>query len=128
MVNGEFSVLTVEEMLVLLLSIQVATVLLDSINAELGRVDRLGTKVVSLEGAVDLGLGVVIEPKVMNLSTLDDVIPLMVGMSGSGLWGGAHRLLLESLDGIGHEERDLVPDSLGLGGDLTKEVFEGGHP
>ena len=47
-------VLTIEQMLVLFLVIQVATVLLDLVNAQRARVDRLDPQVVVLKSAIEL--------------------------------------------------------------------------
>lgn len=125
--NGMES-LTVKEVLILILVIEVTAELLDGVDTKLGRVDGLGAKVVGLDEVVEVTLGLVGSPHVMNLLALDDVIPLGIGSSGGGLRGSAEGLLLERLDGIGHQKGDLVPEALGLGSDLAEEVLERLHP
>lgn len=117
---------TVKEMLVLLLVVEVAAVLDDIVDLELGRVDLLGTEVVVLESATNLAvlLAIGLGPESLNVSTLEDVVPVGVG-SAVGLLGlGAYDLLLKSRDSLGGKRGNLIPDSLGLTSELAKELLK----
>lgn len=122
--------LTVEEMLVLLVIVKVTAVLLDLINTELLGVDLLGSEleVVKLAANLSVTLAIGLSPEGLDIGTLDDVIPVAIGLSGNLLGLGRERVLLEGLDSIGDEHGDFIPDSLGLGGDLAKDLLEGLHP
>lgn len=122
--------LTVEEMLVVLLIIEVSAVLLDLVDAESGGVDLLGAEVEVLEVTANLAvlLAILLNPHALDIGALDDVVPLLIGLAvvrfGLGGLGG----LLERLDGLGGEESDLVPDGLGLGSHLAELVLESREP
>jgi hypothetical protein len=107
--------LTVEEVLVFLLIVKITTVLLDLVNAELCRVDLLGTEIEVVEFSANLTmlLAILLDPEGLDISTLDDVIPVGIGPT-VGLLGLGQDLLLESLNSVGGKKSDLVPDSLGL--------------
>ncbi len=81
--------LTVEQMLVLLIVIQVSAVLLDVVNAKHAGVNLLRPQAVVLQLAVDLSLLLtvgVLNPDALDVSTLDDMIPLAVMLAG--MWLG----------------------------------------
>lgn len=82
-------VLTVEQVLVLLLVIEITAVLLHLINTEDARVDLLDPQVVVLELAVDVALLLaiyVLDPHALNISALDYMVPLAVVLPGVWLW------------------------------------------
>lgn len=113
--------LTVEQVLVVSFIIQITTVLLDSVDAKLGRVNSLCAQVVGLQIATDhaaaLLVGRGLGPERLDVSTGSDVIPLRVRPPDM-LCG-----LDEGRDGIesaGGEHFDLVKESLGVGGHLAK--------
>jgi hypothetical protein len=74
-------VLTVEQVLVLLVVIKVTAVLLDLVNAQYAGVDLLHPKVELLQLSVNLTLLLalrVLDPDVLDVGTLDNVVPLAV--------------------------------------------------
>lgn len=112
---------TVEQVLIISLVIQVATVLLDGIHAKLRRVDGLGAQVVGLEVAADdamaLLVGSGLGPLALDGGTLGDKVPLGVGPPGVLLWLGQGR---QRVEGVGGEQSNLVPESLGFVGHGAK--------
>ena len=120
--------LTVEQMLVLLLVIKVTRVLLDSVDAEDRGVNLLGTKVIVFETTANLTMLLtigILDPDALNIFALYDVIPLVVRTAVSLLGLVARsNLLLEGLNSIGDEKSHLIPDSLGLIGELAEEFLQ----
>lgn len=104
-------------MLVIGLIVQIATVLLDGVDAKLGRIDGLGSQVVGLKITADhsmaLRLGRGLGPEVLDLSALGDEVPFGVRLAGVllGLRQG-----WEGVESVRDKEGDLVKDGLGLSG------------
>lgn len=115
-------------MLVLLLVIKVTRVLLDSVDAEDRGVNLLGTKVIVFETTANLTMLLtigILDPDALNIFALYDVIPLVVRTAVSLLGLVARsNLLLEGLNSIGDEKSHLIPDSLGLIGELAEEFLQ----
>ena len=101
-------------MLVIGLIVQVAAVLLDLVDAELGRVDRLDAQVEVLNTAIDLAMLLAVgalHPQLLHISALDDMVPvvaLLVGLRAAEPGGLIKRAFW-------HEELDFIPERLGLG-------------
>lgn len=109
-------------MLIIGLIIQVTTVLLDGINAELGRVDLLSSQVVVLKLAVNSTLLLaisILNPDALDISAFDDVIPDIVRFADMGLRG---REEVGLAHGLGEEHGNLIPDSLRLSGHALERV------
>lgn len=101
-------------MLVVLLVIKVTAVLLDLVDAELRRIDRLDAQVEVIELAANLTMPFAIgalDPQLLDISALDDVVPVLAALSSLGLAepGG----LIEGI--LRNKQLDLVPKGLGLG-------------
>lgn len=111
-------------MLVVGLIIQITAVLLDGVDTKLGGVDGLGAQVVGLEVATDnpaaFLLGGGLSPESLDVSTLGDEVPRRVRLARVLLGLDQRR---KSVKGIGDEQRDLVPESLGVRGHLAKDGF-----
>lgn len=111
---GEQSPLTVEQMLVVLVVIEVATVLLDLVNTEVTGIDLLGSQAVVLELAIDvsflLTLGV-FNPDALDVSTLHDVVPFVVMLARVRLGQREEAGLVHCL---GEHKGDLIPDLASL--------------
>src|SRR4051812_47695121 len=100
-------------MLVVGLVVQIAAVLLDGVDAELGGIDRLHAEVVILETAIDLTVAVAAGaayPQVLQVLALNDMIPVVATTVGLRLAepGG----VVEGA--LGDEQLDLIPQGLGL--------------
>ena len=116
--------LTVEEMLVLLVVIKVTAVLLDLVDAEDAGVDVLCTQAVVLKLAVDLTLLLavgVLDPDALDVSALDDVIPLGVVLASVRLGVGEEGGLVHLLR-VHHG--DLIPDGAGLASEGLEALLE----
>lgn len=100
-------------MLIVGLVIEITAVLLDLVDAELGRIDRLDAQVVGIELAANftvlLAVGA-LHPKVLDIGALDDVVPVLTALSSLGL-AEPSRLVKGVL---GNEKLDLVPKGLCL--------------
>lgn len=108
-------------MLVVGLVIQITTVLLDSVDTKLGRVDSLCAQVVGLQVATDdaaaLLAGSSLGPERLDMGTGSDVVPLRV-RSPDVLRGLDERG--DGIESTGGEHCDLVEEGLGVGGHLAK--------
>ena len=110
-------------MLIVGLVIKVAAVLLDLVDAELGRIDRLHAQVEVIELAANLAMLFAIgslDPQLLDIGALDDVVPVLTALSSLGLAepGG----LIEGT--LGDEKLDLVPKGLGLRVHAIKGLFK----
>lgn len=114
----------VEEMLVILLVVEVATVLLHLVDAQDGRVNLLGAKVERLEVAIDLALFLALavgDPDVLNRLAGCPEVPLVVGLPhvrlGQAEVGGLAHLL-------GEHHGNLVPDGASVVGEVIEVMFK----
>lgn len=108
-------------MLVVLHIVQVTTVLLHLVDTKFLRVDRLGSHGVGLEMAVDLSLLLalgVLDPGLLDVLALQDVLPLGVGSPAMRLW---HRQEVRLVHRLREHQAHLVPEIL----DLRREGVEG---
>ena len=100
-------------MLVVLLVIKITTVLLDLVDAELGRIDRLDAQVEVIELAANFAMLFAVgslDPQLLDIGALDDVIPVLAALSSLGLAepGG----LIEGI--LGNKKLDFIPKGLRL--------------
>lgn len=121
--------LTVEQVLVLLVVVEVSAELLHLIDTELCGIDLLGSQAVvgQLAAHQTAGLSslVVLNPHLLEVSTLDNMVPFAIGLAVVLLGRDALGLLHERLHGIRGQQRDLFPDGLGIGSELAKRLLEG---
>lgn len=114
--------LTVEQVFVVGLVIQITAVLLDGIDAELGRVDGLGTQVVGLQIAANDAAALLLSgsfgPESLDVGTLCDKIPRRIRLPSVLLGLDQWR---ESVEGVGCENGDFIPHSPGIIGHLAKD-------
>src|SRR5690242_439322 len=116
--------LTVEEVLVLLIIIEVTAVLLDLVDAKNARVDMLRTQTVVLKLAVDLALllaVLVLDPDALNVGTLDNVVPLGVVLASVRLRIGEEGGLLHL---FWEHHSDLIPDGACLAGERFEVLLK----
>lgn len=74
--------LTVKQVLVLFVVIEVPAILLYLVDAELGRINLFGAKTEVIKLASDLAVRLalfVLDPDILNIGAVYDVIPLAVG-------------------------------------------------
>ena len=117
-------VLTVEEVLVLLVVVEVTRVLLDLVDAEHAGVDLLGPQAVLLELAVNLALllaVLVLDPDALDVGALDDVVPFTVLLARVRLGLGEESSLLKAL---GEHHGDLVPNGASLASERLEALLE----
>ena len=117
-------VLTVEEVLVLLVVVEVTAVLLDLVDAQDRRVNLLGAKVERLEVAVDITLLLTLavgDPDVLDRLAGCPEVPLRVGLPlvslGQAEVSGLAHLLRE-------HHGDLVPDGASVFGEMLEIMLE----
>lgn len=116
-------------MLVVLIVVKVAAVLLDLVHSELGGIDLLGTQAVVVELASDLSVRLavlILDPDLLDVGALDYMVPLVLADGLLGL--GVHGLLLEVVHKLRGDHGEVLPDGLGLGGDLAVHILEGLDP
>lgn len=108
-------------MLVVLFVVEVATVLLDLVDAQTRGVHSLDTEVVGLQAVVGLGAASSCDKRLGDISALDDVVPVVVRPAGVLLGVGEESRLLKS---IGNHELDLLPQSLGINSQALDGLLE----
>ena len=121
---GEQSRLTVEQMLVVLVIVEVATVLLDLVDTEVAGVDLLGSQAVVVELAVDLSLLLalsILDPDALDIGTTHDVVPLVVVLARVRLGQREEAGLVHC---FGEHEGDLIPDLASLAGQGLERLLQ----
>lgn len=116
--------LTVKQVLVGLVIVEIATVLLDLVDAEVAGVDLLGSQAVVLELAFDLSFLLalsVLNPDALDVGTFHDVVPLVVVLAGVRL---GQREEAGLVHGLGEHESDLIPDLAGLAGQGLERLLQ----
>jgi hypothetical protein len=116
--------LTIEEVLVVGLVVQIPAVLLDGVDAELGRVNRLDAEIEVIQASINLAVVVaagVLHPQLLHLLAFDDMIPVVAATVGLRL--GEPSGVVEGP--LGDEQPDFVPQSLGLRVHALEGLLEG---
>jgi hypothetical protein len=117
--------LTVEQMLIIGLVIQITAVLLDLVDAQDRRINLLGTQIVRLEGAINLAMADTISlyPNALYVGALNNVVPFTVrfALVGFGVGDDVLGLLHEA----GDQKAHLAPEALSVGGHLSERLLKG---
>lgn len=116
---------TVKQVLVIGLVIQVTAVLLHLVDAKLGWVNSLDTEVEIGKLAIHLAVvftALALNPELLDIGALDDVVPVVTATGGLGL--GEPVGVVEGT--FWHEELDLVPEGLDLGGHAMEGLLNVG--